>query len=393
MSYNFDMIVERRSSNSIKWNMYPEDVLPMWVADMDFPAPPPVLEALHQAVDHGIFGYERPSNELLATVAGRMDRLYHWKVEPQMVVAVPGLVSGFNVAARAACQPGDGILMQTPVYFPFLKVHENVGLTRQIAPLACEKDESKISYRVDWDVFETAINSEGRQTRLFLLCNPQNPTGQVYSRAELSRIAEICEKNDIIICSDEIHSELLLGGSKHIPIASLSPEVAPRTITLVAPSKTFNVAGLFCGFAIIPDPDLRKRYQKTVERLTMHVAGISQVSAQVAMSGVCDDWLSDLKAYLTVNRDFVVEYVRERLPGVRVTVPDATYLAWLDCSELVKTEKVGEPVCEFLIDKAKVAFNNGADFGPGGDNFVRLNFGCPRSTLEAGLERMRSVLF
>ena len=160
-----------------------------------------------------------------------------------------------------------------------------------------------------------------------------------------------------------------------------------------APSKTFNVAGLFCGFAIIPDPDLRERYQKTVERLTLHVAGISQVSAQVAMSGVCDDWLSELKAYLTANRDFVVKYVRERLPGVRVTIPDATYLAWLDCGELIKTEKVEEPVCEFFIDEAKVAFNNGADFGPGGENFVRLNFGCPRSTLEAGLERMRSVLF
>jgi len=403
MTYNFDTIIDRRSSNSIKWQMYPDDVLPMWVADMDFSAPPPILEALHKAVDHGIFGYEKPSKELLATVAERMDRLYDWKVEPEMVVAVPGLVSGFNVAAWSTCQPlartaelgraGDGILMQTPVYFPFLKVHENVGLTRQIAPLTCVKEGSTIKYQVDWDVFEMAINSEEVQTRLFLLCNPQNPTGQVYSHAELSRMAEICEKNDVIICSDEIHSELLLGGSKHIPIATLSPEIAARTITLVAPSKTFNVAGLFCGFAIIPDPDLRERYQKTAERLTMHVAGISQVSAQVAMSGVCDDWLVELKDYLTANRDYVVEYVRERLPGVRVTVPDATYLAWLDCSKLVKTEKVEEPVCEFFIDKAKVAFNNGADFGPGGENFVRLNFGCPRSTLEAGLERMRSILY
>ena len=393
MTYNFDTIIDRRSSNSIKWQMYPENVLPMWVADMDFSAPQPILEALHQAIDHGIFGYEKPSDELLATVAERMGKLYNWKVEPEMVVAVPGLVSGFNAAAWATCQPKDGILMQTPVYFPFLKVHENVSLTRQIAPLACEKEGSTVNYQVDWDVFETAINSEGGQTRLFLLCNPQNPTGQVYSHEELSRMAEICEKNDIIICSDEIHSELLLGGSKHIPIATLSPEIAARTITLLAPSKTFNVAGLFCGFAIIPDPDLRERYKKMVERLTFHVAGISQVSAQVAMSGVCDDWLAELNAYLTANRDFVVEYVRERLPGVRVTVPDATYLAWLDCSELVKTGKAEEPLCEFFIDKAKVAFNEGADFGPGGENFVRLNFGCPRSTLEDGLERMRSVLY
>lgn len=392
MKYNFNISLDRRSTNSIKWTKFPEDVLPLWVADMDFPAPPPVLEALHKAVDHGIFGYELPSQELFATVAERMDRLYNWKIEPEMVVAVPGLVSGFNLAARATCQPGDGILMQTPVYFPFLKVHKNVGLTRQMAQLTCEREGSTVSYQVDWNVFETAVNSGGSQTRLFLLCNPQNPTGQVYSRDELSRMAEICQKNDIIICSDEIHSELLLGGSKHIPIATLSPKIAARTITLVAPSKTFNVAGLFCGFAIIPDPSLRERYQNTVERLTFHVAGVSQVSAQAAMSGICDDWLSDLKEYLTANRDFVVKYVREYLPGLRVTVPDATYLAWLDCNELIKSGKFEKPVCEFLIEKFKIALNDGADFGPGGEGFVRLNFGCPRSTLEEGLERIRRAL-
>jgi len=392
MKYNFNINLDRRSTNSIKWTKFPEDVLPLWVADMDFPAPPPVLEALHKAVDHGIFGYELPSQELFATVAERMDRLYNWKIEPEMVVAVPGLVSGFNLAARATCQPGGGILMQTPVYFPFLKVHKNVGLTRQMAQLTCEREGSTVSYQVDWNVFETAVNSGGSQTRLFLLCNPQNPTGQVYSRDELSRMAEICQKNDIIICSDEIHSELLLGGSKHIPIATLSPKIAARTITLVAPSKTFNVAGLFCGFAIIPDPSLRERYQNTVERLTFHVAGVSQVSAQAAMSGICDDWLSDLKEYLTANRDFVVKYVREYLPGLRVTVPDATYLAWLDCNELIKSGKFEKPVCEFLIEKFKIALNDGADFGPGGEGFVRLNFGCPRSTLEEGLERIRRAL-
>jgi cystathionine beta-lyase len=392
MKYNFDTVIDRRSSNSIKWTKFPEDVLPLWVADMDFQAPPAVLEALHKAVEHGVFGYEMPSQELFATVAERMDRLYNWKVEPEMVVAVPGLVSGFNLAARITCQIGDGILMQTPVYFPFLKVHKNVGLTRQMAQLACKRDESTVSYQVDWDVFESAVNSGGSQTRLFLLCNPQNPTGQVYSRDELSRMAEICQKNDIIICSDEIHSELLLGGSKHIPIAMLSPEIAARTITLVAPSKTFNVAGLFCGFAIIPDPALRERYQNTIERLTMHVASIGQVSAQVAMSGICDDWLSDLKEYLTANRDFVVDYVRKNLPGMRVTIPDATYLAWLDCNDLINSGKLEKPVCEFLIEKFRVALNDGAEFGPGGEGFIRLNFGCPRSTLEDGLERIRQAL-
>jgi cystathionine beta-lyase len=227
---------------------------------------------------------------------------------------------------------------------------------------------------------------------MFLLCNPHNPTGQVYSREEMSRMADFCEKNDIIICSDEIHSELLLDGTKFTPIATLSPEIAARTITLVAPSKTFNVAGLFCGFAIITDPDLRARFKESVERLTFHVASMGQISAQVAMSGVCDDWLADLNAYLTANRNFVVDYVREYLPGMRVTVPDATYLAWLDCSDLVAEGKIEGSPHKFFLEKAKVALNEGADFGPGGEGFVRLNFGCPRSMLEDGLDRIRRSL-
>lgn len=391
MKTNFDTVIDRRSSNSLKWNKYPQDVLPMWVADMDFPAPPPVREALSQAVEHGVFGYEAPSAELLATVAGRMDRLYGWKVEPEMVVAVPGLVSGFNAAAWSVCRPGEGIMMQTPVYFPFLNVHENAGLTRQTAQLACETQGSTLRCRVDWEALETAARLEV-QTRLFLLCNPHNPTGQVYSRDDLSRMAEICERNDIVICSDEIHSELLLDGAKHVPIATLSPETAARTITLVAPSKTFNVAGLFCGFAIIPNPELRERYKKTVERLTMHVSSLGQVSAQAALSGACDGWLADLRSYLTANRDFLVAFVRERLPGIRTTVPEATYLAWLDCSDLVEAGKIEGPPARFFLEKARVALNAGADFGPGGENFVRLNFGCPRRLLEEGLERMRKSL-
>ncbi len=391
MKTNFDTTVDRRNSNSIKWNRYPQDVLPMWVADMDFQAPPPVREALRKAVEHGVFGYEMPSAGLLAAVAARMDRLYGWKVEPEMVVAVPGLVSGFNAAAWTVCRPGEGIMMQTPVYFPFLKVHENAGLARQTAQLARQAQGSAIRYRVDWEAFKTAARPEV-QTRLFLLCNPHNPTGQVYSRDDLSRMAEICEKNDIVICSDEIHSELLLDGAKHVPIATLSPETAARTITLVAPSKTFNVAGLSCGFAIIPDPDLRERYKKTVERLTMHVSSLGQVSAQTALSGACDGWLADLRGYLTANRDFLVEFVRQHLPGIRTTVPEATYLAWLDCSRLVEAGKIEGPPAKFFLEKAGVALNEGADFGPGGENFVRLNFGCPRSLLEEGLERMRGAL-
>jgi len=249
---------------------------------------------------------------------------------------------------------------------------------------------------VDFDVFERAVNSGGAQTGMFLLCSPHNPTGQVYSPQDLLRMAEICLKNETVICSDEIHSELLLGGdstsaqggARHIPIASLDPEIADRTITLIAPSKTFNVAGLFCGFAIISNPELLKHYKEIVEQMAMHVNSLGLAAAQAAYSGACDDWLRALRVYLTGNRDFLVETVKREFDGIRITVPEATYLAWLDCREL---NLVPSPH-KFFLERAKVALNDGAEFGLGGDGFVRLNFGCPRKTLEEALERMKAAL-
>lgn len=390
--FNFDLDIDRRSTNSIKWNKYPKDVLPMWVADMDFPAPPPVLEALHKAVEHGVFGYEIPSPALMETVAARMDRLYGWKIEPEMVIATPGIVSGFNAAARAVCAPGEGILMQPPVYFPFLKVHENVGLARQYAPLVKVTDDQLIHYEINIDAFEAAIDSNGAKTGMFLLCNPHNPTGTAYTERQLSLMAEICLRHDVFICADEIHSELLLENTNHIPIATLSAEIEDRSITLVAPSKTFNTAGLFCGFAIIPNPDLRARYQKAVEQMTLHVNSLGQVAAQAAFAGDCDDWLAEVLAYLTANRDFLAQFMQEKLPEIRFTVPEATYLAWLDCNPLLESGRISGSPFEFFLNEAKVALNDGSEFGPGGEGFVRLNFACPRNLLEQALSQMMASL-
>jgi cystathionine beta-lyase len=392
MAYNFDTIIDRRSTNSIKWTLYPEDVLPLWVADMDFSTPQPILEALHAALVHGVLGYEIPSRSLFETVAARMDRLYGWKIEPEMVVAVPGIVSGFNAAARAVCAPGEGVLMQPPVYFPFLRVHENLGLTRQFAQLGEVTDGNMIRYEIDFDVFEAALGADDALTRMFLLCNPHNPTGNAFAKEDLSRLAEICLRQDVVICSDEIHSELLLGETRHTPIATLSPEIAARTITLVAPSKTFNTAGLFCGFAIIPDPDLRERYKQAVERMTLHANSLGQIAAQAAFSGTCDEWLKAALAYLTANRDFVIEYVSENIPGVRLTVPDATYMIWLDCNPLIESGKITGSPFEFFLNEAKVALSDGAQFGPGGEGFVRLNFACPQNVLEDALARLKTSL-
>jgi len=392
MTYNFDTIIDRRNTNSIKWRLYPQDVLPAWVADMDFSAPEPILAALRRLVEHGVFGYEMPSQELRETVAARMQTLYGWQVSPDAVIATPGVVAGFTLATNALCSAGQGLLVQPPVYPPFLKVNGSVGLVRQDAPLAQKTGASALRYVVDFDIFQKAVHSGGAKTGMFLLCNPHNPTGQVYSQADLARMADICLKNEIFICSDEIHSEILLGGSKHLPIAALDPEIANRTVTLIAPSKTFNIPGLFCGFAIIPNQDLFERYKKTVECMAMHVSGPGLAAAQVAFSGECDAWLAALQAYLTANRDLLVEFVREELPGIKTTIPDATYLAWLDCTELVKSGRISGTPYEFFLKTGKVALNEGRDFGAGGEGFVRLNFGCPRTRLVDALTRMKTAL-
>jgi cystathionine beta-lyase len=392
MPFDFDTVIERHDTNCVKWRHYPQDVLPLWVADMDFPAPEPILKALECTLEHGILGYESPGQELRETVAARMQTLYGWQVSPEAVVATPGVVAGFAAAAHTLCQAGEGIMVQPPVYPPFLKVHEAGGWICQEAPLGMETEGSILRYVVDFDIFRKVVHSDGAKTGMFLLCNPHNPTGQAYTKDDLGRMAEICLRNNIVICSDEIHSELLLDGTKHIPIATLDPEVADRTITLVAPSKTFNVPGLFCGFAIIPNKDLLERYKKTVERMAMHVNSLGLIAAQAAFSGACDEWLRALRLYLTENRDFMVEFIQRELIGIRTTIPEATYLAWLDCTDLVRTARISGTPHEYFLRQAKVALNEGKDFGSGGEGFVRLNFGCPRATLVEALNRMKSAL-
>jgi cysteine-S-conjugate beta-lyase len=388
MKFNFDRIIDRHSTNSVKWGRYGPDVLPLWVADMDFSAPEPIQAALQRTVEHGIFGYEFPTKALVTSVATRMEKLYGWRVEPEAVLATPGIIAGFIAAANTVCTAGEGVLIQPPVYPPFLSVHEKAGLISQYSPLRCDKQRNILKYQVDIVNFKKGLNSEGAQTGMFLLCNPHNPTGNIFTRNDLSQLAELCLKNGTVICSDEIHSELLLGEVKHTPIAALNPEVAAKTITLIAPSKTFNVPGLFCGFAIISDSNLREKYKNTLEKMAMHVNSLGLIAAQTAFSGACDEWLAEIRAYLKENRDFLVNFVRQDLAGVSTTVPEATYLAWLDFSNL----KLQPNPYQFILERAKVALNDGSEFGPGGGGFVRLNFACPRSILVEALKRIKCAL-
>ena len=384
MNYDFDQLIDRRNSDSGKWNWYGDQALPLWVADMDFASPEPVLRALRQRVDHGVFGYGMPSRALKETLIDRMRDYYDWEVKPNEILFLPGLVTAINVVCRAVNRPGEGVLVQTPVYPPFLSAPANHFQRLDVAELAKITDGSTTSYEIDFDSFKRAVQPD---TNLFILCHPHNPIGRGYSPEELLQMAEICLQDDLVLCSDEVHSDLLLDGTRHLPPATLAPEIADRSITLLAPSKTFNIPGLGCSVAIVQNPKLRQKLKKAAEGIVPHV-NVLGYAAALAAYREGEDWLRQLLAYLTANRNYVVDYVTRHLPGVRTTVPQATYLAWLDCAE---AGIEGNPF-RFFLDKANVALNDGANFGSGGENFVRLNFGCPRATLEQALDRMCRAL-
>jgi cystathionine beta-lyase len=384
MSFNFDQIVERRGSGSAKWEYFPGDVLPMWVADMDFRSPEPVIRALHARVEHGMFGYSSHPARLAETICARMASLYDWQVDPEQIVFVPSLVSAMNIVCRAIGEPGDSVLTLTPAYPPFLSSppsHQRVTDTLELQQVPSGRT---FSYKLDLDAFAGAIHE---RTRVLMLCNPHNPIGYEYTPAELRGMAEICLEKNVVICSDEIHCDLLLGGTRHVPLASLGPEIADRTITLMSPSKTFNQPGLGCAVAIIANPELRKQFQQASYGIVPHVNALGLAATQAAFSE-CEPWLAALREYLTANRDLMVRFVSEQMPQLTATVPQATYLGWLDCRA---SDIPGSPFT-FFLEQAKVGFSDGAAFGPGGQGFVRINFGCPRALLVEGLERMRAAL-
>jgi len=386
MTFDFDTPIDRRGTDSAKWQYYGDDVLPLWVADMDFRSPQPVIDALVERARHGIFGYGMPPESLYQTLLERLATRHHWNVSKDALVFLPGLVTGLNVVARAIGEPGDGVVMTTPIYPPFFSAVQNAGRTLDAARLREVREGRLVRYELDFDALEAAVTPK---TRLFLLCNPHNPTGHVYTRAELEQIATFCERHDLIICSDEIHCDLLLGDAPHISIATLGPEVARRCVTLLAPSKTFNVPGLGFSFAVVENEDLRSKLQKAADGIVPHPNLLGYAAAEAAYRDG-GPWLEALTHYLRDNRDLLVEFVREHMPDVATTIPEGTYLAWLDFRDVPLPEGV-DPF-RFCLEHAKVALNDGAIFGAGGEGFTRLNFGCPRSTLLLALEEIAQAL-
>lgn len=383
MAYDFDQIIDRRHSGSIKWQQYGKEVLPLWIADMDFPSPEPVIQALRERVEHGVFGYSIEEPELNQVLVERLAQRYGWQVSPESILLLPGVIPGFNLACRAVAAPGDGVLVQTPVYPPMLRLAANIPLSRDAMLLTRQADGQ---YVIDLDLFEKTITP---RTRVFLLCNPHNPVGRVWTRAELTSMAELCLRHNLVICSDEIHCDLVFSGHQHVPIAALAPEIEACTVTLMAPSKTYNLAGLKCAVAIIPNPVLREKFTAARVDLVQSMVNIfGYLSALVAYRDG-QPWLDAVLRYLEANRDFVMQYVAQHLPGITMSQPEGTYLAWLDCRQAGLPNN--DPYT-FFLERAKVALNDGAAFGSGGEGFARLNFGCPRPILTQALDSMRQAL-
>jgi len=373
---DFSTRIDRTSSDSTKWNKYRDrDVIPFWVADMDFTAPDFVLEALHERIDHGVLGYAEAQPALVDAACAWFWQRFNWKVDPDWLIWIPGVVPGLNIASRAIGSEDDALIIMTPVYPPFLSVPENSNKQMLSSPLIYDGKK--------WSIDFADIEDKARLASGLLLSNPQNPTGRVYSENELSKLAEICIANDVIVVSDEIHWGIVLDENRsHIPIASVSEEISLTTITLIASTKTYNVAGLNCALGLIPDPSLRERF---VDATTGFVSHISPLAYTAALATFLDrsSWIKDLVAYLRVNRDLLERCVDET-PGIAMAHVEGTYLGWIDARSL----QVDDPATFF--ENHGLGFSNGFDFN--GEGFVRFNFACHRDLLLEGIERLKRAV-
>jgi len=382
MTFDFDTVIERRGTDSQKWQKYAgRDILPLWVADMDFLSPPAVTAAVHERANHGVFGYARPVKASVDAFLAALASRYGWQIDPAWIVWLPGLVVGLNVTSQAFAAPGDEVLTLTPIYPPFMSAPKNSGRVSVQVPLVLDTGARR--WEIDWAALEQAVTP---RTKLFILCNPHNPVARVWRRAELVRLGEFCVRHNLVLCSDEIHCDLILDDLPHVPTALLGEEIARRTITLMAPSKTYNMPGLGISIAIIPDAGLRAQFNRAAAGIVAEVNALAYTACEAAYRD-CEPWRQDLLAYLRSNRDYLLDFVARELPGVKVEAPiEATYLAWLNVSAL----NLADPIAHF--EAHGVGLSDGAFFGVTRGSHVRLNFGCPRATLTEALARMKRAV-
>lgn len=383
---NFDEVINRCGTGSRKWDnaaavFGAQDVLPMWIADMDFTAPPAVVEALKSKVEQQVYGYYIRDEAVYQAAASWLERRHGWEAAHEWVINANGVVSSINIAILALTAPGDQIIIQPPIYPPFFSSVSKNGREIVENPLKYENG----NYYFDFADLEKKLTP---RVKMLLLSSPHNPVGRVWTKDELQQLGEICLRHNVIIISDEIHGDLVFQGHKHIPLATLSPELAKQTITCISPSKTFNLAGLYTSFMVIPDREKRREISILLEKLDISRSNLFGLAAAQAAYESGDDWLDALLVYLEGNADFLVQYITANIPEVRVSKPEGTYLAWLDFRGLFNAADV-QP---FLIQQAKVGLNDGSTFGKQGEGFARLNFGCPRALLQEGLDRIARAM-
>lgn len=390
MKYNFDEIIDRANYHSVKWNELkttfgdiPKDVLPMWVADMEFRSPQPVIEAIKKANEHGIYGYASRPLSYYQAIIDWMEKRHNWKIKKDWIVYSPGVVPALSLIIRAFCQPGDKVIVQPPVYYPFFRVIENNGCHIVNNPLKFNNKR----YFIDWEDLERKVDDP--RVKILIFCSPHNPVGRVWQKEELIILGEICLEHNIIVVSDEIHADILFKGYKHIPFASISPAFAHNSITCTAPSKTFNLAGLQTSSIIIPNKKYYKIYENILDGLALDENNVFGLVALEAAYRNGEEWLEQLLSYLNENLEFLMKYFKERIPKIKVIKPEGTYLVWLDCRQLGLSAK---DLNNFMIKKARVALSDGYWFGTEGEGFMRINIACPRSFLEEGLKRIERAV-
>ena len=387
MPFDFETVVNRKNTCSAKWDLVPErfgdaDVLPMWVADMDFPTAPPVIAALKEKAAAGIFGYPLRTEGYFNAIMGWTARRHGWDIEKEWITYSPGVVTALSLCILTFTRPGDSVIIQPPVYYPFFRVIENNGRRIRGNPLAFDGS----TYAMDIDAL---FKMKPKRTRLMIISNPHNPVGRVWREEELEKVGRFCVENDIVLVSDEVHSDLIFPGFTHIPTASLSPEIARQTITCIAPSKTFNLAGLKTSAIIIPNEKYRAAYNTTLGNLAM---GGDNTFGMVAMEAAYthgEEWLEALLVHLEGNRQFLTDYIAENIPEISLIRPEGTYLLWLDCRRLDMTDA---QLDAFFQENVRLWLDDGPMFGTGGSGFQRINIACARKVLAEALDRLAGAV-
>ena len=387
MAYDFETIIDRTSKNSVKWTLMKrmtglDDLIPLWVADMDFTAPPEVVDALKERAAHPVYGYTVPTEGYYNGLINWLKKRHGWSgVEKEWILYTPGVVAGFSIAIQAYSQPGDKVVIQPPVYYPFKR--QILGTGRQVVENPLKIVDGY--YEMD---FEDLADKVDDRTKMIILCSPHNPVSRVWKREELEKLVEICEEKDILIISDEIHNDLILGEIKHTPTATISEGALQRTVTLVAPSKTFNLAGLTNANAIIANKKLREAFRCQSSKGSGH-GNIFGMVAQDAAYNKGEAWLEELLTYLRDNLKYLKEFIDEKIPGLKLYPLEGTYLAWVDCTSLGMND---EELNEFMLKKAKLWLDEGTLFGTGGSMFMRINLACPRSLLKRALVNLETAV-